>query len=455
MPLGTSDGHIKQPAFFFEFARRVSSARTGEDIFLQTHDEDCGELQSLSRMHRHQGHSALVVALAVEVGEQGHLLQIVRERNAVGLSFLASRLDKLLQSAQKLLQILLPCKTLGIGVSEQVGLNTTLGNDAPPQFKGILGEQIGCKTIQFVAKGSQLGPCALVDGKRIKRRLRQDVPTTHTVLLGGNGDLFDRCGSDATCRIVDDAFKGLFIVVIDGQSEVGNDVFYLFPLIKAQSPINAIRDMLPPHFLFERSTLRVGAVENGKLVVVAPLLPLQTLDILAHHKSFLLIRVNRLEQELLAFIVPAKHIFAYLPLVVTYQTVGRLHDVLRRAVVLFEFEESSLGKLLLKVENIVDVGPAKAIDTLRIIAHDADSPMPFSEQRHDTLLHMVGVLIFIHQHIAKSGSVIGPHSLVVAQQLMGEHQQIVEVHGIGGTATLHIRAIDVMDFGQAIASIAL
>ena len=63
------------------------------------------------------------------------------------------------------------------------------------------------------------------------------------------------------------------------------------------------------------------------------------------------------------------------------------------------------------------------------------------QQQHDFLLCIVRILILVHQHILEAVDILLSDVLVVAQQHEGLHQQVVEVHGIGLTATLDVSVV--------------
>ena len=92
MLLGTSNGDIEQAALLFQLTHRTHTHRRREDILFQSDDEDGRKLQALCGMNGHQRHLRLVlVTLAVEVGEQRHLLQeVIQVRLSFPILFLAT-----------------------------------------------------------------------------------------------------------------------------------------------------------------------------------------------------------------------------------------------------------------------------------------------------------------------------------------------------------------------------
>ncbi len=72
------------------------------------------------------------------------------------------------------------------------------------------------------------------------------------------------------------------------------------------------------------------------------------------------------------------NIFLYLLLILMDQAIGRIYDILCRTVVAFQFEDTASRILILKLQDIIDISPAKRIDTLRIISHYTDTTMLFA-----------------------------------------------------------------------------
>ena len=143
---------------------------------------------------------------------------------------------------------------------KQISTNSALFNDAPTQFESILLVQIVGKTLYHIAKSSELILRGFAYVKGIMGGRRQYFPAAYLVFTGSRHQFVYRCVAYSTCRIIDNAAYGLFIVSVGNQSEVGDDVFNFLALVKAQTAIDAVRNTLPTHFLFKRPTLRVGAV---------------------------------------------------------------------------------------------------------------------------------------------------------------------------------------------------
>ena len=121
------------------------------------------------------------------------------------------------------------------------------------------------------------------------------------------------------------------------------------------------------------------------------------------------------------------------------QAVCRLHNALRATIVLLQFEESGSLEPTLKTENIVDIGATKTIDALRVVAHGTNPLLLLAQLHHDAHLGVVGVLILVNQKEVEPVGIFLPDVLMLLKELEGKSQQIVEIHGVGLLATLHIR----------------
>ena len=262
------------------------------------------------------------------------------------------------------------------------------------------------------------------------------------VRQGTSGDLGYGCIADTTSRIVDNALESLLVIGIGDQTEIGDDVLDFLALIETHTAIDAIRNALFTKLLLEAAALRIGAIENGEVGILTSILTLDALDILAHDERLLLIAIGRLVEQLFAHGILAKHIFLNLILVALDETVGSIHDILRTTIVLLQLEEFGTLQLTLESEDIVNIGTTETIDALRVITHGAHTVLLLTELHHDFHLHVVGILVLIDENKVEAVGVFLSNLLMVTEQLERKHQQVIEIHGIGLLATLHINVIN-------------
>ena len=134
-------------------------------------------------------------------------------------------------------------------------------------------------------------------------------------------------------------------------------------------------------------------------------LPHNVGDVMPHDCSLFAIAVQRLINKLFAEGIFAERCFGNLPLVVANEAIGRLNNILRRTIVLLQLKELALRIDVLKVKNVINVRTTKTINALRIVAYHTDVLLLAGELRDNLLLHGVGVLKLIDQHIAETRSI--------------------------------------------------
>ena len=133
--------------------------------------------------------------------------------------------------------------------------------------------------------------------------------------------------------------------------------------------------------------------------------------------------------------------------------VGRAQDGGGRAVVLLQLDDFERRKVLRQQAQIVQSSATPAVNTLVVIAHGGKARcIAAAGQRavglaaHQELEHAVlggiGVLVFIHQHVAHIALPLGTHLRVFAQQFERQADQIVKVHALVGAEALLIAAHD-------------
>ena len=97
--------------------------------------------------------------------------------------------------------------------------------------------------------------------------------------------------------------------------------------------------------------------------------------------------------------------------------VGGVEDRLRRPVVLVEHDRGDLGERILELQDVAEVSPAEAVDTLIGVAHDADVVVASGEEQDDLVLGLVGVLELVDEDVLEPLAVVLEHVGVLAEQL--------------------------------------
>ena len=128
--------------------------------------------------------------------------------------------------------------------------------------------------------------------------------------------------------------------------------------------------------------------------------------------------------------------------------VGGIQNVLGRAVVLLQPDEPGPGILLLKAQDVLNVGPPEAVDALVVVAHHAEVLPPPGQQRRQEVLQVIGILVLVHQHVAELPLVVFQHLRAAAQQRHRVEDKVVEVQGVGGAELGLIPGVDLGDAGE-------
>src|SRR3546814_6395366 len=74
---------------------------------------------------------------------------------------------------------------------------------------------------------------------------------------------------------------------------------------------------------------------------------------------------------------------------------------------------------------------AKLVDRLIPVSHDADVAVGLGEEQDQLVLHRVGVLVLVDQHVLEAALVVLEQVGAALQELHGVAEQVVEVHGAG------------------------
>ena len=270
------------------------------------------------------------------------------------------------------------------------------------------------------AKHARLGRCDLAS-------LEEQATVVARQLL----NLLDRGGADAAARRVDDALDAHLVCRVHDHLEVGHDVADLGTVEESRAAHNLVGHARAQEHIFEDTRLGVGAVEHGDIVVTRAL-GVQLFD-LAGNPAALVALVACLEGlDLLAVALGRKQALVLALRVVTHHGVGGAQDMARGAVVLLQLNGLAVFKVLLKVQDVGDVGAAPAVNGLVVVAHDHEVLVLGGQQVGDLVLDVVGVLILVDANVAEALLVLVEHLGAGTQQLERAHEQVVEVHGVGG-----------------------
>ncbi len=105
---------------------------------------------------------------------------------------------------------------------------------------------------------------------------------------------------------------------------------------------------------------------------------------------------------------------------------------MRGPVVLVQHDHSCVREHFLELEDVADVRAAEAVDRLVGVADYAHVLVLLAEQHHEFVLRLVRVLVLVDHDVRKAGLPFLQSLLVDLHEVHGDHQQVVEVHRVGG-----------------------
>ena len=183
------------------------------------------------------------------------------------------------------------------------------------------------------------------------------------------------------------------------------------------------------------------AVEDG---VIAPFASFfNTIkDGLGDESRFLLLRGSAVEADHFALALFGPEGFALAAAVVADQRVGGVQDIAGRAVILFQPDGDRAGIFLFKFQDIGNGRAAEFINGLVVVTHDTDILAPARKQRAEDILRVVGVLIFVHQHIAEFVLIVSAYLVIVLQQQHGFEDDIVKIERVGVFHHLFVEGVN-------------
>ena len=458
---GARHGDVEQTALLFHFAGEKPCLLSREEVVFHAGDEDGVEFQPFGGVNGHESDARRAVVLLIAVGLQGALLQKLCEQHGVGghLCFVFGFLIAAVafegtDGTEQFFHVLPFAFAFRAVFFVEIGANARGIDDVEGQVEGTDIVQARAKFEDEVAKRLKFAERSFGELHAVLRRLFGHRPQTNIVFARSCENLLQRGGTDAASGVVHHALEGFFVVEIGDETEVGNDVLDFFALIERHAAVDAVRHVVFAQRILERAALCVGAVEYGDFVIGHLLTTVQPTDRANHFCGLFLVGRGGHHQDLIAESVLAVHRFLDLLLVVTDDAVGRPHNVLCGAIVLFQLHRDRLRILAVELENVVDVGSAKGVDALCIVAHYADIMVVARELTHDGVLGIVGVLVLVYQDEAKTLGIAAAGFLDTIEEQVGVEQQIVEIEGFGRAASAEVFGVDAMNFAEIVAAVA-
>ena len=233
---------------------------------------------------------------------------------------------------------------------------------------------------------------------------------------------------------VHDPFKRQIVTGRCDQTEIGHRIANLHPFIETGAADDAIRQTDGQKTILERAHLVAGTHQNGDFIqpigAQSARAALQGFDVFTDPNRFLLAIPMTDQTQLFAAFGIGPQGFAKAAFIALNHIRGRRQNMRGRAVILFQTDHGSAGKILFKSQDIAHFGPAPAIDRLIVIAHAADVFMPPRQQAQPQVLGHVGILIFVHKDVAEPAAILVQNVGVFLENRHHMQQQIAEIGGV-------------------------
>src|ERR1700682_34348 len=118
------------------------------------------------------------------------------------------------------------------------------------------------------------------------------------------------------------------------------------------------------------------------------------------------------------------------------------------AVVLPELHDGRAGKVLLEVQDVVDVGPAEAVDRLVLVTNGHDVAPPASEQLHELVLGVVRVLVLVDEQVLETLVKLFADVGMLFEQPDVLADEVVEIHGVEFAKALLVQPVNLGNAGS-------
>jgi hypothetical protein len=399
----------------------------GKHALLHPDQEDHRELEPLGGMRGHERYALAPELCLIHVGDQRDLVQEELERRAVfevcvgGLEVLGSR-DELTEVLETRLGF---GRALTFEVVEIAAALQQKCERARGQRLAHFREQTLEKREEALHAGGNAPQLARLGGSG------EPLEQGYTLLCRVDDGLFDRRAADSPGRCVDDATERHVVRRVHGETQVGERILHLGPVVEAHAPDHHVGNVVLEELLLEGSRLGVGAIEDRALAEGAALSPHGVED--APHGVLRLVALvgSLVEADGVASAAFGDEALLLAGLVVSDHARGAVEDGSGGAVVPLETDHARLGMVLLEVEDVADVGTPPGVDRLVGIPYHAEVAVLPGQLVDQPVLHAVRVLVLVHQHVLPAPAIVVEDLGEAIEELGGLDQQIAEVEGVG------------------------
>ena len=276
-------------------------------------------------------------------------------------------------------------------------------------------------------------------------RPSQSLKKAHPAAFCKICSLLKACRTNSTFGdIYDTSDRNIINAAVD-DLEVGQHIFDFFPLIEIDAADYPVRKSGVDKFLLQRTGLGIGPVENGKITVICLLCPSLSLDIRNNSLCLFIFILILMKCDAHAFFIFRPEGLFLTAIIVTDHSIGRIQNGLGRPVVFLQLNHLGIRKMLLKIQNIADIGATELINGLVVIADHAKIAVLVCQHAYQLELDRVGILILIDHDITKPVLVKLQHIRCLLEKFYRLQKQVIKVHGLIMVESLLISRISVRD----------
>ncbi len=429
---GAGDADVAEPAFLLQLAGVVERPGVGEHPVLHADHEHHRELQALGRVHRHERDPPALGVEVVRVGDERHRRQVLVQAGVPARR--PGQLQQVLGTTSGLDAV------LGLQLRRVAGAFDHGGDE-------VTGAGPGCHHLPQVhqQRPELLRSPGCWPGQPGVGSMGEGAGEGPALDPGPRPQAVDRRGAQPAPRHVGDAPGGDLVGRVGHHAQVGEDVLHFAAVVEAGAADHAVRHLGPDQGLFEGPALRIGAEEDGDVAVADALDPPQPADLGSQPGGLVVLVLGPVAAQLLADVAVGPQRLRHPGGVVGDDGVGGVQDGAGGTVVLLERHDRGAGKGVLELDDVGDVGAAPAVDGLVEVAHRAHLVVLTGDHHHQVVLGAVGVLVLVDQDVAEPAAVALQHVGEAAEQVDGDHQQVVEVHGRGSQQALLVSGVHLGD----------
>ena len=239
---------------------------------------------------------------------------------------------------------------------------------------------------------------------------------------------FHGFGAQTSGRVVDDAAQAQRVRPVVDDAQIGEHILDFRPIKEPGTANDTIGNAIAFHGIFQSIGLGVGTVEDGKILHAAA--PGGCQNLTGHIVGLGALIRGFVDGNGIAGAVGRPEFFPLASDIMGNHRIGRIQNGLGGTVVLLQADGAAAPVLLFKAEDIFNGSAPEAVDALVVVTYHADVLIFPRQQGSEQVLHVVGILVLIHQNIAEFLLVIPADLLVLLQKLNGDIDNVVKVQGI-------------------------